>query len=387
MSMRLAFAVTLISTVLLAAACGGTDEHVDPMVDAAVDGPGGDGPITPMPTAIAVAGDFNVTGILSRLDVASRTMTPNALAGVAGGDPYLRVLGNELFIVNRASGENITVVRRSPLGFVDQFGTGGGSNPRDVAVVGDKLYVPALGTAGVVVIDRTTRATTTISLASLDPDDGKPDCVSAYAVGDRVFVSCGLLDQSFMPRGNGRIAVIDTTDDSLVTDFELPFPNPLGNMVATPPGSTFGGDLLVPTVPSFTDTSTGCLVRVSTGSTPAANGCAVTNQDADGYLNHVDVSPDGDKVWLASFRYSADFSMEFGTLRAIDLTDGTLGPVVSNSAHIINDVAACPGGYVVAADATFGAAGLRVYKDGSEQTTTALDIGRATGPGNGLVCY
>lgn len=383
------FAFALVVPAVLAAACGGEDENIPTSVDAPVVQPDAsiDADTTPRPTAIAVTGDYSVTGILSTIDVASGTVTPGALAGVAHGEPWIRVVGDELFIVNRAGGNNVTIVRRSPVGFVDQFGTGVGTNPQDVAVVGNKLYVPVFdGMGGLRVIDRTTRVIKTVSLAALDPDM-VPNCISAYAVGERVFVACDLFDANFTPRGPGKIAVIDTTDDSVVTSFDLASANPFGRFVRSPEGSMFGGDLLIPTVPSLTSYTSGCLERVSVGASPAANGCAVTNTTLAGYVAAADVDPAGDTLWIASFALNGDFSNNFGRLRPIDLSDGTLGAEASPTSQLISSVAACPGGYVVTGDITFGASGVRIYKDGAEQTTAPLDIGRPVNAPNGLACF
>jgi hypothetical protein len=397
----------LASSVLLSlfavAACGGEDEHILPGTDAPADASPDapiDAPAPPMPTALYVGGDFAVTGILSSVDVAARTVQPNVIAGVAGGEPWVRRFGNEVFIVNRAGGNNITILGGSPLVLVDQFATGADSNPQDVAVVGNKLYVPAYETTGVVVIDRTTRATTTIDLSAAnaadDPDD-QPDCSSVFAVGTRVFVACQRQDRSgnpWVPRGAGRVVVIDTTDDSVVTGFDLgtpqtPLINPVGLFEGTPATSFFAGYLLLPVVPSFSDVSTGCLARVSTGSSPGFNGCAATNQAMDGYVNRVSISPDNGRAWLAVFRYQFVPSFgEFGHLRTIDLTTGALGdPITATATSTILDVAACPGGYAVATDSAGEPAGLRVYLDGTERTTAPLDLGRVPNSSNGLTCF
>ena len=375
-----------LSLALALTACGDGDELVPPSIDSGdVVDAGTDAPGPPMPTAIFVGGDFGVTGVFSRIDVAARTVQKNALAGVAGGEPWVRRYGGELFIINRAMGENITIVGGSPLAFVDQFGTGGGSNPQDVAVVGQKLYVPALGTAGVVVIDRATRRTTTLSLASLDPD-GKPDCVSAYTVGTRVFVACGLLT-SFVANGPGKVVVIDTTSDTVATMFDLPERNPTGLFVETPAASMFGGDLLISTAPAFNAFTDGCVARVRTTGTPAANGCAVRNSALGGYATRISIDPAGTKAWLAVGAYSADFSSETGQLRTLDLTSGELSARLNPEASIISDVAACPGGYQVASEKAMGMTGVRVYQDGAERTTTPLDVGRPPNATNGLVCW
>ncbi len=384
-------AVFALATTAALAACSGEDENLLPTVDApqveldappAIDAPG-----PPMPTAIAVTGDFSVTGIFSTIDVASRTPTRNALAGVVGGEPWIRRFGDELFIVNRAGGNNVTIVGRSPFRFIDQFGTGGGSNPQDVAVVGDKLYVPVFDAmGGLRVINRTTRVMTTINLGALDVD-GAPNCISAYAVGDRVFVACDIFDPSYVPRGLGKIAVINATNDTVVTTFDLASNNPLGRFVRTPETSMFGGDLLIPTVPSLTSYTNGCLERVSVGNTPASNGCAVTNSTLTGYVAAADVDPEGGKLWIAAFALNGDFSNNFGRLRSIDLATGTLGAAISGSTQLISSVAACPGGHVVTGDITFGASGVRIFKDGTESTTAVIDVGRPVNAPNGLLCY
>jgi hypothetical protein len=210
-----------------------------------------------------------------------------------------RQLGDEVLIINRDRGENITILGGSPLALIDQYGTGGGSNPQDVAVAGGKLYVPALGTAGVVVIDRATRALRTIAIAG-DPD-GRPDCVSAFAVDGKVFVACGLLD-NFAATRPGKVAVIDVATDTVTTSFDLPARNPIGLFARG--GAALGGDLLLGTAPSFTDYTSGCVVRVTTGATPAANGCLVSNQDLGGLANHIAVDPDDGTPWVAVTGYA-----------------------------------------------------------------------------------
>jgi hypothetical protein len=253
-----------LALVVLAAACG-EDENFLPSVDAPVVDvdAGTDADTTPRPTAVVVTGDFSVTGILTTIDIATATPTRNALAGVAGGEPWIRRFGDEYFIVNRAGGNNVTIVGGSPLRFIDQFGTGGGSNPQDVAVVGTKLYVPIFdGMGGLKVIDRATRMVKTVTI---DVDtDNVPNCISAYAVGDRVFVACDIFDANFVPRGAGKIAVINTADDTVATTFDLANANPFGRFVRSPETSMFGGDLLIPTVP----TATPCRTRRSRGTSP-----------------------------------------------------------------------------------------------------------------------
>jgi hypothetical protein len=344
-----------------------------------------DGTHASLVRAVAVSGDFTATGILSTLDIDTLAMVRNAVTGVAGVDPVVRLIDNDLLIVNRAGGDNVTILDATSLILKEQLATGVSSNPQDVAVKGNKLYVPALDTAGVVVLTRGSATRTTIDLSTaLGDPDGKPDCVSAYLVGSDLYVACDLLDPSFAPRGPGKVAVIDTTTDTVRTTVTLPYANPQGFFIQTPQSSVFNGDLLIALMPNYLDLPQGCLARVTTGTTPTA-ACAMTNAETNGLQTHMGVqpSPNDDLLWMA---VATDFST--GTLRAFDLKTGTLwSQPTSAASELISDLAVCPDGSIVASDTTFNAGGLRVYRDGSERTTDPLSIGLPPGFGNNLVCY
>ncbi len=366
--------------ILLLAACR-SSHHNPPSPDAppAIDA------ANAASVAVAVAGDYTPghPGILTTVAMASDVVTQNAAPqGAVGDDPVIRHFGNELYVVNRADGNNVTILDATTHALVEQLGTGAGSNPQDVAVVGQKLYVPALGTAGVVVLTRGSNTTTTIDLGTpLGDPDGKPDCVSAYVVGSQLFVACGLLDASFTPRGPGQVAVIDTATDTFVSAIVLPYANPQSFFARAPQASLFAGDLLIPTVPSFTDYTTGCIARVSA----TAASCAIKNSDLAGFATRVDVS--GDTLWIATGTYDMNFMNQTGTLRPYDLKQGGLGTKYSSASELIVDLAACPDGSIVATDQAPSTGGIRVYRFGGEQTTSALAIGLPPAFGDALVCY
>ena len=372
---------TLASALLVLAACG--DNNIAPDARAHPDSSSGDGAVA-MPLAVVVAPPLNFgppPGILSRLDVATLEVRQNVSAGIVGGDPILRRIDDTLYIINRDL-NNVTVLDAKTFFFLDQIGTGASSNPQDVAVVGNKLYIPALGTAGVVVGTRGSAVTTTIDLHTILGDgDGKPDCVSAYAIGTDVYVACGVL-AGFSATVNGKIAVIDSTTDTVRTSFSMPVKNPQNLFVRSPMTSAFAGDLLIPTL-DFNTTTNGCVVRVTPGASPTA-ACAIQNADLGGAPTHLDVL-DGPlpMVFLA---VTSDFTE--GRLRAFDMQTTSLwSGSVSAATEAIRDVATCPDGKIVVTDVT-GSGGLRVYTSaGTELTTAALPIGLPPGFGNGLVCY
>jgi hypothetical protein len=373
----------IVPLVLLLAACG--DDHKRPGGDGGVDVPTVDA-ADPVPRAVVVVGDFNTTGVLSTIDPKTREVVMNAVTGVAQGDPVVRHIGNELFVINRFGGDSVTILDAKTLALKDQLSTGANSNPQDVAIVGQKLYLPALGTAGVVVATRGSTTLKTIDIgAAISEPDGKPDCVSAYAVGTDIYVACDLL-QNFVPRAVGKIVVIDTTNDTVKTSFDLPTKNPQGWFVQTPSFSTFAGDLLIATL-DFSDLTKNCVARVGKSSAS----CAIMNQALGGTPFRMAVQQDEDAaiLWLAVVSgFDNASGKPNGTLQGFDLVTGMLWPApISKTGLGITDVAVCPGNFILVADAKQNAAGIRVYEGGNETTTAPLAVGLPNFAGNQLACF
>jgi DNA-binding beta-propeller fold protein YncE len=372
--------------LVLLVACGDGNSHTTP--DAAVttdSSPTADAPV-PTPRAIVLGADFSSnTGVVSKLDVTSLQMQSNVVASAATSDPVIRHIGTNLYVINRSVGENVTVLDANTLAVVGQYSTGAGSNPQDVAVVGNKLYVPANGTAGVVVLDNGTVSKTIALDTAVGDPDGKPDCNAAYAVGADVYVTCDLLDASFSPRGPGKLVVIDSATDTVRTTIALPDKNPQGPLIKTPQSSAFGGDLLVSLVPAFDTYTSGCIARITPGMTPTAT-CAtgLNNSDLAGFANGISI---GDAMYVTVV-VDQNFSTVSAQLRKVDLATGMLASApISGSSEQITDVATCPDGSIVTADATMNAAGVRVFKTGSERTTSAIPIGLPPIFSGGIVCY
>jgi len=375
---------------LALAACGdnhGAAPDAAPPVDAA------SGP----PRAVVVAGDFGPghPGVLSTLDPATLTVMTNVGPALAvGDDPILRHFGGELFIVNRNDGNNITILDDQTLALEEQLGTGASTNPQDVAVRGQNLYVATFGGKGLVMLTRGQTTVTTIDLSQDDPD-GKPNCNSVYLVGSDLYVSCGLLDDAnkFVPRGPGKVYVVDTATNAIKTTLTLSTKNPFGvfeQIPATARVDENPGDLLMPTV-LFADGS-GCVERIATGgAAPSAAGCVpmmMNTTDLKGYASRIGFLID--KVAAAEITWLATpTTFPKADLRAYDMPSGALWPRPLNpSTEAIGDLAVCPGGEIVVADTTMNASGLRVYNiEAAELTKAALPIGLPPGSTHGIVCY
>lgn len=365
----------LAIALLLLAACGDNDDNNNPAPDA----PAADAPLQ-RTRAIVVAGNFmpGQTGVMSVLDLEALTVEQRvAPDGAVSSDPVIRRVGDEIFVVNRFGENNVSIFNATTLAFGKQIATGAGTNPQDIAVVGGKLFVPALDTAGVLVLGRDGGALVTIDLSALDPD-GVPNCNSAFAAGGDVYVTCGLLDENFAPRGPGQVAVIDAATNAVKTTFALANANPFGALEQLP-----SGELAVPTVPDFGDTTLGCVERIQTGATPKSNGCLVSNAALGGFATRTEVQTGAaPALWLV-----VSTSFTTAQVRSFDLGAMTLAPPVSTASQLPNDVARCPNGDVVVADRTMAANGLRVFRGATERTTAPLPVGLNPTSAHGLVCY
>jgi len=349
-----------------------------------------DGPPPPPPLrAVIAAGNFMAgePGVLSALSFdplqIDQRVAPN---GAIGSDPMIRRAGGELLVVNRADGNNVTILDELTFAVKEQLATGAGSNPQDVAVFGDKLFVPAFATAGVVVLTRGTGARELIDLSALDPDR-VPNCVSAYAVGDEIYVACEVLDDRYRPRGPGQVAVLDAASNAVKATFPLAGANPIGVLERLPDG-VLGGDLAIPTAPDLItgDATTGCVERIRTGAAPGANGCIVENRALGGFAARIDVQRAGAPIlWLVVSNYD---TAARGNLQGFDLETRRLWPSpVSPGTQLLVDLAVCPSGAIVVADQTVEANGLRIYDGLVERTAAAMPIGLRPGSTHGLVCY
>jgi len=340
------------------------------------------------PRAIVVAGDFvtpGFSGVMSKLEISTLQMTQNvAPAGSIGNDPVLRLLGDELYVVNRAAGNNVTIFNPRTLEVLEQLSTGANSNPQDVAVFGNTLFLPALGSKGVVVVTRGSTTIEEIDLSNLDPD-GNPDCNAIHRVGNDIYVACGLLDPAnfFTARGPGKIVIIDAPAKTRKATLTLSQPNPFGGFTELPNN----GGLVIPTF-DYTAPATRCLEQIKVGPTPFAMGCMIQHSTLGGYIARATTQKFAGSNMLWMIVNNGDFNAEKARLWGYDLDTSTLWDApLTPETQVLTDMAPCPNGQVVVADKTIAANGLRVYEGGVEKTTDVMPIGLRPQSSPAIACY
>ncbi len=333
-------------------------------------------------TIISLGGDYNGNGVLTTIQLPSLEVTINAVAGVAGGDPVMRAHGDRLVILDRFGGDTVTILDRE-LTLLGQVSTGAGSNPQDSAIIGDVLYVVAWDAAGVLVFDLGNLEAglqRTMDLSSLDTIDGKPDCNSIMAVGERLYVACQIMNRAtFEPRGVGKVAVMNANTNVLESVLELASTNPFAQFA-----KTNAGDLVFSTAPGAiigASNDTGCVERISTG-TPQVEACLSNNQDHNAYARQV--LPVGDSLLFVNVP-------DFASANIQKISEGNVTNLeLPNLGINVGNITACPTGELVVDDTTRSDRGVRVYDaQYAPLHTTAIDVGwpEVFSPSNTTVCW
>ncbi len=369
--------------LLLSVGCGesddptGADAGPSAEVDADLSQP--DAGAAPDVFAYALGSDSMTSGIVTEVDMSDLAVNQGIVDGVAASDAVVRRVGNRLYIVNRFGADNVTIVDLETRQLVAQLSTGAGTNPQDVAVVGDSLYVCAYNSGNVIVLDQTdeTAEPTLIDISSYDAD-GLPNCGSIAHVDGSIYVTLGLLDKSFTSQG-GKVVVIDPDDNSITTDFDLVNNNPFGLIEVSDADGAFGGDLVVATTEDF-GTGNGCIERVTAGANPASAGCLITNADLGGFVTKLQFQDDA-IVAAVSTSFTAGKRVRIAA-------DGTLteASITPDTQHV-TDFAVCPSGDILANDGNSGT--IRVFgADDSQRTEeTGIDLGLPPAYTNGIVCF
>ncbi len=370
-------ALTGLVVTLVAAACGGSgDDHA--VADAAPV------PIDAAPgsSRAAIVAGAGSGGVLSTLSTGAMVVSANRdSGGVVGADPIVRHLGHELFVVNRGGTGALSVLDDTALTVTTTLAPHAGSQPQDVAAVGDKLYVVERAGTGVERLTRGSAASVDIDLSADDPD-GNPNCTSAIALGPDVYVACGLLDDATgAPRGNAKVYVIDSATDTVRTSFDLTTKAPSSLLEAVGDGT-----LAIATNDASANNS-GCIEHITPGAAPSSQ-CITRNIVLAGFATRIQFQIFGDSMFLwMAVTGTDDSALGTRPLMAFDVTSSEAWQPISTPGEIIGDAALCPDGTVVLSELAPAAQGLRAYQLAVEITTAPLAVGLPPTSSHGIECY
>ena len=171
-----------------------------------------------------VAMDYSV-GALATFDAETETLTEN-IASISG-DPALVLDGGWLWQINRYQYDTLRKYHpqnlQVPWFEVSLAPEVGSSNPHDVAMCADKLFVSLYGSESMPILD-TDRLNeiTRLNLSGWADDDGIPEASSLVVVGDKLYVGLQRLDRNagFSPN-TSKVLQIDCTDESVDLSWEI----------------------------------------------------------------------------------------------------------------------------------------------------------------------
>src|SRR5262245_26267073 len=196
-------------------------------------------PFIALPTtnaAFVLTTDFS-TGSYSVVDLTSRAVFKDIRQGGVGSDAIARLFNGRVYVVNRPPVNSVQILDPQQ-GFITPTTNGvlsvdSGSNPQDIAFVNaNKAYVSRLASARLLIINPTTLTRLgeldLSSLAKPDDSDGSPG--PAY-----MLVRSGLVYVELRHEvANGEVAVIDATNDRIITVLQLHGKNPVSELQFSP---------------------------------------------------------------------------------------------------------------------------------------------------------
>ena len=333
----------------------------------------------------ALGSDYQTSGILTVIDLPDISVNRSSFSGVVSTDPVLRYYAERLYIINRFSFDNVTILDALTHQLISQRSTGAGTNPQDIAVFDNKIYVALLNAGHILVFDDLENEQShRIDISDYD-DDQIPNCSSLYVVGDRLFAVLSRYDENFKSKGS-TVLVIDTNTDQIVHSIELSHSGPVTLFQQAPDNDSWRGDLFIATAPDFMSTS-GCIHRI----TPIGNAsseCFVSNNVLGGYVSAISFR----EQYLFAAINQSDASFQ-STSRIVRLSDDRVITEIGPAFQGINptDITQCSSGLFVMNDITTG--GIYIVTEEELMRTEdvadieqAIDIGQPSVYSSGLFC-
>ncbi|MBC8367206.1 hypothetical protein H8E52_07340 [bacterium] len=315
--------------------------------------------------------DFS-TGMLSSMEAAD-PWTPYADELSMHSDAVLRWGGEYLVLVERLGVDALRILNPKTLALVNEFSTGGGSNPQDVIVLGDKAYISCNNRNEILVVEWPSgNPLDTVDLSAWADGDGYGEPAGMLLANDLIFVAIQRLDRDFywLPVGDSYLAVIDPANDTLVDvnpgqagvqAIALPAANPNGEL------QRFDDQIWLSCVGGFGLTDGG-LVRVNPMSFNAE--LFIAESEFGGDLGDVGFA-DSSHAWAIV----TDASFNTHLYKFNPTAGGLPEMAIAGAGWIFNDLEIF-GDALYVTDRSYAAEGLRVLDaETGDLLSSAVDMG------------
>ncbi|HUT55279.1 MAG TPA: hypothetical protein VM658_17955 [bacterium] len=207
---------------------------------------GDTGPNPPQYAALVATTDYSLTGGFGVISLDTRQAylpDPQFAADAVSPDPVAAAFGGYVFVINRFTYDNITVLDQR-FKLVRQYslpdtGCGFAVNPQDLAFVSEsKAYLSRYECRGLWIINPLTGAflgSIDLTAAGYGGPDGIPEMSGLLIHGSTLYVAVQNLDRrNWQPSAQSWLVMVNTTTDTLAGDVPLLGKNPSTDVVYDP---------------------------------------------------------------------------------------------------------------------------------------------------------
>jgi len=185
-----------------------------------------------IPDVFIVSTDYH-TGSYSLLEMEDVNAWVSNSPIPVHSDSVARYNDGYIYLIQRFGSDSIMVLdikNRNFFSPVTEYSVGAGTNPQDIAFVGNKAYVSRLQAKTLLVVEPLTgNKLKEIDLSQFADEDGIPEMSGMAVYKKRLFVALQMLNENeffWPPVDNGRLIEIDTDKDEIVKEYKLNGKNP-----------------------------------------------------------------------------------------------------------------------------------------------------------------
>jgi hypothetical protein len=285
--------------------------------------------------------------------------------GVIHSDSVARVYGDLVYVVGRLGADNITIYDPyKGFSVVKQFSVGSGSNPQDVAVYSNKIYVSKMASNDIDIYSSLDYSKIgSIDISKYADKDGFAEPQNLLLYQDKLYLTVLRLDKDnyYVPTDKSYLLVIDPKTDKIEKEIELGATNPFAGMVES------GGRIFIAETGKFGETDG--RIEIYSVRDGIITQQIIPESELGGDLNNITYS--GDKL------FSVISDSNFNTiLVAYDLTSAKKSIVYQSTGFSLAGISIY-NGKLYLCDRTKDKPGLRVFStsDFTQKTTDPIDVG------------
>jgi len=285
--------------------------------------------------------------------------------GVIHSDSVARVYGDLVYVVGRLGADNITIYDPyKGFSVVKQFSVGSGSNPQDVAVYSNKIYVSKMASNDIDIYSSLDYSKIgSIDISKYADKDGFAEPQNLLLYQDKLYLTVLRLDKDnyYAPTDKSYLLVIDPKTDKIEKEIELGATNPFAGMVES------GGRIFIAETGKFGETDG--RIEIYSVRDGIITQQIIPESELGGDLNNITYS--GDKL------FSVISDSNFNTiLVAYDLASAKKSIIYQSTGFSLAGISIY-NGRLYLCDRTKDKPGLRVFStsDFTQKTTDPIDVG------------